>query len=178
MVEITVGTHGTGKSPCYAHGSNEDAGADLFLAEDLILYANTPTLAKTGVCISLSSGFEGQIRSRSSLALKRGIQVYNAPGTIDPSYRGEIGVILCWNGFNPTGMVVEDDVEWPMVNKVYREHPTYGKWRGYPEVSKLTAGERIAQLVISQYVSGRFHHVDQWDNATIRGTGGFGSTGA
>lgn len=51
-------------------------------------------LIKTGLFIELPEGYEAQIRPRSGLALKRGITVLNAPGTIDADYRGEIGVIL------------------------------------------------------------------------------------
>jgi dUTP pyrophosphatase len=49
---------------------------------------------RTGLHISLQPGLEAQVRPRSGLALKKGITVLNSPGTIDPDYRGEIGVIL------------------------------------------------------------------------------------
>ena len=48
----------------------------------------------TGIALHLPPGFEGQIRARSGLALHRGLAVLNAPGTIDPGYRGEVSVIL------------------------------------------------------------------------------------
>ena len=51
-------------------------------------------LVPTGLYISLPQGYEAQVRPRSGLALKRGVTVLNAPGTIDADYRGEIGVIL------------------------------------------------------------------------------------
>ena len=51
-------------------------------------------LVPTGLHIALPEGTEAQVRPRSGLALKRGISVLNAPGTIDADYRGEIGVIL------------------------------------------------------------------------------------
>lgn len=51
-------------------------------------------LIKTGLFIQLPEGFEAQVRPRSGMALKYGISVLNAPGTIDADYRGEIGVIL------------------------------------------------------------------------------------
>lgn len=51
-------------------------------------------LIKTGLFIELPAGYEAQIRPRSGMALKEGITVLNAPGTIDADYRGEIGVIL------------------------------------------------------------------------------------
>jgi len=51
-------------------------------------------LVPTGIAIALPAGFEAQVRPRSGLALKQGISVLNAPGTIDSDYRGEVGVIL------------------------------------------------------------------------------------
>lgn len=51
-------------------------------------------LVKTGLFLEIPSGYECQVRPRSGLALKKGITVLNAPGTIDADYRGEVGVIL------------------------------------------------------------------------------------
>ncbi len=48
----------------------------------------------TGLALEIPEGFEGQVRPRSGLALKKGVTVANAPGTIDSDYRGELGVIL------------------------------------------------------------------------------------
>lgn len=80
--------------PTYAHGSNEDAGMDLRAVEDALLEPGVPKLVHTGLAIELPPGFEAQVRPRSGLALKHAITMPNAPGTIDPGYRGEIGVIL------------------------------------------------------------------------------------
>jgi dUTP pyrophosphatase len=54
-------------------------------------------LVPTGLVLQLPSGYEGQVRPRSGLALRHGITVLNAPGTIDADYRGEVQVLL-WNG--------------------------------------------------------------------------------
>ena len=51
-------------------------------------------LIPTGLALALPAGFEAQIRPRSGLALRHGVTVLNAPGTIDSDYRGEIGVVL------------------------------------------------------------------------------------
>lgn len=51
-------------------------------------------LIPTGFCLALPAGFEAQVRPRSGLALKHGLTVLNAPGTIDPDYRGEVGALL------------------------------------------------------------------------------------
>ena len=64
------------------------------LEEAIIIQPFQRLVVKTGLFISLQKGYEAQIRSRSGLALKKGISVLNSPGTIDADYRGEIGVIL------------------------------------------------------------------------------------
>ena len=58
-------------------------------------------LVPTGLAIALPAGFEGQVRPRSGLALKHGITVLNAPGTIDADYRGEVSVVLINHGSEP-----------------------------------------------------------------------------
>lgn len=58
-------------------------------------------LVKTGLAVAVPPGFEVQVRSRSGLALKHGIAVLNAPGTVDADYRGEVGVILINHGSEP-----------------------------------------------------------------------------
>jgi len=76
------------------------AGMDLYadLSEDRLLTPGERTLIPTGVAIELPDGFEAQIRPRSGLALRHGIALVNSPGTIDPDYRGEIGVIIINHG--------------------------------------------------------------------------------
>lgn len=82
------------KLPEYA--TSMSAGFDLRanLEEFVILKAGDRMLIGTGLFIALEPGYEAQVRPRSGLALKKGITVLNAPGTIDADYRGEIGVIL------------------------------------------------------------------------------------
>lgn len=72
------------------------AGVDLRAAvsEPLHLAPGERALVPTGFAIALPQGFEAQVRPRSGLALKHGITLPNAPGTIDSDYRGEVGVIL------------------------------------------------------------------------------------
>ena len=71
-----------------------DAGIDLVSMEKRTIPAGGRALVRTGLAVEIPVGFEGQVRPRSGLALKRGVTVLNAPGTIDSGYRGEIGVIL------------------------------------------------------------------------------------
>jgi dUTP pyrophosphatase len=79
------------------------AGMDLYaeLDEEMILQPGTRALVPTGIAIALPEGYEAQIRPRSGLALKHGITLVNSPGTIDPDYRGEIGVIVINHGCVP-----------------------------------------------------------------------------
>ena len=64
------------------------------LDEPLRLAPGERALVPTGLRLEIPAGFEGQVRPRSGLALRRGLSVLNAPGTIDADYRGEVGVIL------------------------------------------------------------------------------------
>ena len=72
------------------------AGMDLraYVDKPVVLASSERTIIPTGLYISLPKGYEAQIRPRSGLAIKNGITVLNAPGTIDADYRGEIGVII------------------------------------------------------------------------------------
>jgi dUTP pyrophosphatase len=94
-------THPAAILPAYAHGPNEDAGMDLHAVEDVLLEPGTPRLVPTGLTIEVPPGYEAQVRPRSGLALKHAITIPNAPGTIDPGYRGEVRVILLNLGREP-----------------------------------------------------------------------------
>jgi dUTP pyrophosphatase len=96
----------------------------------------------TGISVELPTGIEMQIRPRSGMALKQGITVLNTPGTIDPDYRGEIGIIA----YNST-----------------------------PFLSTIQKGDRIAQAMLNKYEIASFQFSELSD--TVRGSGGFGSTG-
>jgi dUTP pyrophosphatase len=93
--------HPAASLPEYAHGPGEDAGMDLRAVEDATLEPGVARLVGTGLTIELPPGFEGQVRPRSGLALNHAITMPNAPGTIDPGYRGEMRVILLNLGRQP-----------------------------------------------------------------------------
>ena len=78
--------------PRYAHDG--DAGMDVYAVEDYDLKPRERHLFSTGLCADIPTGYEIQVRSRSGLALKKGIFVLNSPGTIDQTYTGIIGIIL------------------------------------------------------------------------------------
>ena len=79
-----------------AYATPGSAGLDLRAAidADLTLVPGDTSLVPTGLALALQPGFEAQVRPRSGLALKHGITVLNAPGTIDADYRGEVQVLL------------------------------------------------------------------------------------
>lgn len=79
-----------------AYETPNSAGMDLRanLDEPIVLKPLERALVRTGLFIAIPAGYEGQVRPRSGLALKKGITCLNAPGTIDADYRGEVGVIL------------------------------------------------------------------------------------
>lgn len=96
--------------PAYAHGSHEDAGMDLCAVEDTTLEPGVPRMVPTGLTVEIPPGYEAQVRPRSGLALKHAIAMPNAPGTIDPGYRGELRVILLNLGREPYNVRAGDRV--------------------------------------------------------------------
>lgn len=99
MVDVSVAVtrlpHGR-DLPLPSYATANSAGLDLLaaVAADVILAPGARSLVPTGIAIALPEGYEAQVRPRSGLALKHGVTVLNAPGTIDADYRGEVGVIL------------------------------------------------------------------------------------
>lgn len=134
--------HGDGlPTPSYA--TAHAAGMDVVSAEDVTIAPGRRHAVATGFAMAIPEGYEVQVRPRSGLALKHGISVPNAPGTIDADYRGEVKVILINLG------------EAPFV---------------------IARGERIAQLVAAPVQMATFAEVADLEE-TVRGAGGFGSTG-
>ncbi|MEO6446252.1 MAG: dUTP diphosphatase [Gemmatimonadaceae bacterium] len=121
------------------------AGYDVASAEsDFTLAPGERRAVSTGLAFALPAGLEMQVRPRSGLALRHGITLPNAPGTIDPDYRGELQVIMHNTGNAP---------------------------------AVIRRGERIAQLVFAHFATPRLAEAATLD-ATVRGAGGFGSTGS
>jgi dUTP pyrophosphatase len=131
--------------PLPRYMSEAAAGMDVCAAveEPVALAPGDVRLVPTGLFVAVPPGYEIQVRPRSGLALKHGIMLVNAPGTIDADYRGEVGIIL---------------------GNVGRETFT------------ITRGMRIAQLVVAQVARAEVRPVDALPE-TVRGDGGFGSSG-
>jgi dUTP pyrophosphatase len=132
--------------PLPAYASAAAAGMDLVadIPGELTLPAGARALVPTGIAIALPPGYEAQVRPRSGLALRHGVTLLNAPGTIDADYRGEISVVLVNLGRDPY---------------------------------TVRRGDRIAQMIVAPVSRASWRLVDELD-ATRRGAGGFGHTGA
>ena len=78
--------------PGYAH--HNDAGADLTCIDEVVIGPGERVLVSTGIALAIPDGYVGLVHPRSGLAVKHGIGMVNAPGTIDAGYRGEIKVLL------------------------------------------------------------------------------------
>jgi dUTP pyrophosphatase len=101
-VPVRILPHAEGlELPSYA--SAGAAGCDLraAIAETLTLLPGGRTLLPTGIAVAIPPGHEGQVRLRSGLAVRHGLCLLNAPGTIDSDYRGEIQIILANLGSEP-----------------------------------------------------------------------------
>jgi dUTP pyrophosphatase len=91
--------------PLPAYQSEHAAGFDLHAAvpagAPVVLAPGERALIPTGIVLALPPGTEGQVRPRSGLAMRHGVTVLNAPGTVDADYRGEIRIILVNFGNEP-----------------------------------------------------------------------------
>ena len=145
-IAVTRLPHGAGL-PLPMHETEGAAGMDLIAAVEeaspLELSPGQRCLVPTGLILQLPPGYEGQVRPRSGLALRNGVTVLNAPGTVDADYRGEVQVLLVNHGTADF---------------------------------TITRGMRIAQLVVTK-VSKVVLYETEAISETMRGAGGFGSTG-
>ena len=80
--------------PLPAYGRPGDAGADICTRVDVTIEPGERALVPTGLSIALPQGFAAFVHPRSGLAIKHGVSMVNAPGTVDAAYRGELQIIL------------------------------------------------------------------------------------
>lgn len=145
-----------------------DAGIDLVACEAAELAPGQRTAVSAGIRIALPEGVEGQIRPRSGRALREGLTVVNAPGTIDPGYRGPVKVAL----LNASPALEAADLEGDP--ETLTDRLATGLAR---RTVRIKPGERIAQLVFATFVRPAIEIVETVPTGTERGEGGFGSTG-
>ncbi|MFM8746249.1 MAG: dUTP diphosphatase [Aestuariivirga sp.] len=121
--------------PLPAYETAGAAGMDLRAAENMTLKPGTRGLMPTGLSIALPRGFEAQVRPRSGLAVKHGVTVLNAPGTIDCDYRGEIKVPLINHGEQDFVIVRGDRIAQMVIAPV-----TQIDWRETQELDETARG--------------------------------------
>jgi dUTP pyrophosphatase len=149
-------------TPPPAYATPGSAGCDLVAAiPEPIEIGASPVLIPTGISVAVPAGFEAQVRPRSGMALKHGVIVVNAPGTIDSDYRGEIKVIMY------------------VLPRVHNRQISDNAFSNVivPYATTIKPGDRIAQLVFAPCWRALWSVRSALD-ATERGDGGFGSTGA
>ena len=129
-------------APTRAH--DDDAAYDLYASEALTIAPGERADVGTGLAVAIPPAHAGLVLPRSGLAARHGITLVNAPGLIDPGYRGELRVLL-----------LNTDTQEPF---------------------EITPGDRIAQLLIVATVRAHLTEVEELDE-TLRGLGGFGSSG-
>ena len=138
-VLITVLPHGEGlELPVYA--TPGAAGCDLRAAIEgtVTLAPGDRALVPTGIAIAVPEGFEGQVRMRSGLALKNGLILPNAPGTIDSDYRGEVRIIVANIGNEPATLARGDRIAQLVIAPV--ERATLTKVDTLPESGRGSGG--------------------------------------
>lgn len=98
----------------------QSSGMDICAAldGDLVLAPGRISLVPTGFAMALPSGFEAQVRPRSGLAVKHGISIINAPGTIDADYRGEVKIALVNLGQEPVTIRRGDRIAQMVIQQV------------------------------------------------------------
>ena len=130
-----------------AYESLGAAGMDIRANEKVTLQPKETQLIKTGIYVAIPDGYEIQVRPRSGMSLKTKLRIANAPGTIDSDYRGEICIIA---------------------------ENTHGSVEMH-----IALGERIAQIVLQRVPLIDWLPVSSREELTktIRGEGGFGSSG-
>ena len=124
--------------PLPAPASSGSSGFDLRAAveAEVVIRPGERVLVPTGLVLEIPAGWEGQVRPRSGLALRHGIGVVNAPGTIDSDYRGEVGVLLINLGEAPFSVSRGDRIAQLVIAPVERV-----EWE---EVDTLAASPRGA----------------------------------
>ena len=135
---------GTDSVPVPRYMTPDAAGMDIYadLAEDLTLPPLVRALIPTGFALAVPQGYEAQVRPRSGLALRSGLTILNAPGTIDADYRDEVKILMINWGDQPVTVQRGDRIAQLVVAPVIRV-----QWQ---EVDRLEATER----------AGGFGHTD------------------
>lgn len=200
-IEIMEG----GKVPVYANYN--DAGADVFAAEDLVIRPMEKVIIPLNFKVALPDHLEMQVRPRSGLSLKTSLGIPNSPGTVDAGYRNPVGVIA-QNTYNISSLPYEMLYDEELREKIQKDYKIL-----FPENSKdvftsfrdknnetaetlnlvpflvldqqnnpygtlyIDKGTKIAQVVISEIIHAEFTLTEDVSKIGTNRGGGYGSTG-
>lgn len=168
--------HSDAKIPVYAHPS--DAGMDLYALDDIIINPGETKLIPTGIKVALPLGYELQVRPKSGRCLKTKLRVANTPGTIDAGYRDEVGVII--ENIDPPIRAIHPR-ETVLVggenSQLVQQEPITAGDIEFGQSYTIGAGEKFAQLVLSEVPKVAWIQVDSVSPLGEDRGGGFGSTG-
>lgn len=142
--------------PDFAHDT--DTGADLYTCEELILLAGEKGIARTGLIFELPLGWGFQVRNKSGNTVK-GVPVKVVRGSDVLEIRADITVYLGTvdQGYrNEVGIMIKNEEQFPVI---------------------IPKGTKLAQMVLEKIQQCNFTEVEEVNNDTSRGLGGFGSTG-
>ena len=157
------------------YGSEFAAGADLYAVcdEELVFQPNETKFVKTGLAMEIPEGYAGLIYARSGLACTRGLAPANKVGVVDSDYHAGLiyarSGLACKRGLAPANKV-------GVVDSDYRGEVMVALHNHSDKEQRVAPGERIAQLVVAPFLKASFEET-QTLNDTVRGEGGFGSTG-
>ena len=143
VIKVRPLSHFRGPMPEYQSADASGFDVRACLDKPVTLKPQERQLIPTGLSVEIPKGYELQARPRSGLALKKGLTLLNAPGTIDADYRGELKILMINHGQEPCRIQDQD---------------------------------RIAQMVIGPVFYAQLEMVPELSQ-TVRGKGGFGSTG-
>ncbi|SHI76723.1 dUTP diphosphatase [Wenxinia saemankumensis] len=138
ICEFVQGADASLGLPAYATAgaAGADLRANLPDRGRIVLAPGARAAVPTGLRMALEPGFEMQVRPRSGLALRQGLTVANAPGTVDSDFRGEVMVILVNLGADPVGIAHGDRIAQAVIAPVVRA----GFVEGVPEGTARGAG--------------------------------------
>lgn len=131
---------GSGDLPLPSHATAGAAGLDVSAAveADVVIPPGARALIPSGFALAVPEGFEAQVRARSGLAIRHGLLLPNAPGTIDSDYRGEVKVIVLNAGSEPVTIRRGDRIAQLVFAKV--ERVEWEERSSLPETSRGDGG--------------------------------------
>ncbi len=123
--------------PLPEYETSGSSGMDIRAAidEDFVIKCGSYGLVPTNLSVEIPKGYEIQVRGRSGLAVRNGIGILNAPGTIDSDYRGEIKIILFNFGMQDFVIKRGDRIAQLVLSKV-----SYAKWEATEKITKSKRG--------------------------------------